>query len=490
MSDPVKLAAKALDILRTDEKAMQKIEDYYQGRHELPYTPVNADSEYRQLARKACTNWCDVLVTTPAQALYVDNYRRGGSDVSGDNMLSELTDSPEWLAWQNSRGASRQHIIHSEALKFGTGYVLNNLTPSGNPVWRGLSPFRTVTLYDDPAFDIDPIAAVYVKRWAKDDPDGVGQIIFWDDELRYDLTYKEGSDIRVVGEPKPHGASSCPVTRFYPFCDSEGNTWGVIERLFDVQDRINQTIFDLLVMQTYNSFEVRTATGMAPPVKRRMNEDGEYEVVLDSDGNPVPDRIELNASRFLVAEDPDVKFGSLPGGSLDGVIASAELAIRHLAALSQTPPHFLLGQIANVSAEALEAAETALARKVGIFRSTFGESWERVFRLAAEMAGEDVDDNYTGEVIWRDLGASSLAQSADALGKFAESLGVPRRGLWSRVPGVSRAELVTWDKLLEEDNYERQLVETAVGARAARQTTAPDAPTRFGQEATDVVATP
>src|SRR5690606_2193743 len=96
---------------------------------------------------------------------------------------------------------------------------------------------------------------------------------------------------------------------------------------------------------------------------------------IGPDGNPMPAPINHNARRFLFAEDPDVQFGSLPAGPITPLIESVDMSIRHLAAISQTPPHHLLGQIANLSAEALLAAETALSRKIAEFQSLFGESW-------------------------------------------------------------------------------------------------------------------
>ena len=180
-----------------------------------------------------------------------------------------------------------------------------------------------------------------------------------------------------------------------------------------------------------------------------------------------------------------MQIGSLPGADLGGFIQAAELAVRHLSSVTQTPPHFVLGQIANVSAEALEQAETSLSRKVEQFKVSFGESWERVFRIALEMLGERGWDDHAGEVVWRDLGNKSLAQTADALGKFAESLDVPRRALWTRIPGITRQEITEFNKLREEDDYERQLLEKAIPS-GSRESYTPSPSKGFGSGADGV----
>lgn len=272
--------------------------------------------------------------------------------------------------------------------------------------------------------------------------------------------------------------------------------------MIPVQNRINQTIFDLLVAQTYASTKVRWATGMAPPLQRYAKDvyrlaglivevepgaeapvGGELlhstgDVVLDESGNPIPLPINHNAKRFLFAEDETTKFGSLDETPLGGFIESIDMSIRHLSAISQTPPHHLLGQIANLSAEALLAAETALSRMVEEFRTSFGESWERVDRLALEMEdGISVDlTDKEAEVIWRDMELKSLAQSADGLGKLSAQLGIPERGLWPRVPGVKQTELDEWDRLHEEENSDLVISRSLRRAAPERVRPTPPAP--------------
>ena len=478
MSEAFTFLEKALKILEDDQDRLGLIDDYYRGLHRMPYIPEGATAEYLLLAERSVThsgNFCQLLVNTPVQALYVDNFRRS------EAKSMEVDVSPEWKSWQESRMDARQAGIYTAAIEYGHSFTLTERDSAGRILTRGLSPLRTVTLYEDPSFDIDPAAAVYIKRWPGDLKRGLA--IIWDEEYRYEVEFDKGDLNPTLKDQTSHGANQCPVTRFTAHLDLEGRAWGVVEPMIGLQDRFNQTVFDLLVAQTYTSFEVRTVSGMAPPIQMKRTESGDLEPVLDDNGNPVPDRIYVNASRFLYAEDPDVKFGSLPGGKLDGLISSAELALRHISAIGQVPPHFLLGQIANISAEALKAAELALSRKVDQYRSSFGESWERVFRITVSLLGEGSQDDFLGEVIWRDTGISSLAQSADALGKFAENLGIPKRGLWPRVPNVSRQELNEWGKLLEEDDEAKAILSSTFGPLGTGTRTS-----SFGTEAGEGVA--
>src|SRR5690606_37750419 len=177
----------------------------------------------------------------------------------------------------------------------------------------------------------------------------------------------------------------------------------------------------------------------------------------DRNGNPLPAPVQTGAARFLYAEDPDVKFGSLDETPMDGYISALDMSIRHLSSVTQMPPDWLIGQIANLSAEALQAAERALSRKVGEFQSVFGESWERVFRLAASLDGNTAAaEDEASEVAWRDDNRASLSRVADALVKLRE-IGVPYEGLWELLPAVTQQQLGRWKQLAEDGDEIAQL---------------------------------
>jgi hypothetical protein len=96
-------------------------------------------------------------------------------------------------------------------------------------------------------------------------------------------------------ETREHRVGLCPVVAFRNVPDLEGRAPGEVEPLMSVQDRINQTVFDTLVAQTFGSFKIRHVSGMAPQ--------------LDEHGQPRP--LAVDQRRFLMATDPDTRFGQL-----------------------------------------------------------------------------------------------------------------------------------------------------------------------------------
>lgn len=467
-------------ILEKDRVLLKRLDAYNRGIQDDPYMPDNADSEYRMLAKRAVTNICPFIISTPAQALYVDSFRRGSTSddysASGAALGDTKAIRPEWDHWQSSHLDARQHAIYRAALNFGHAFTVTEFNDKNKLITKGLSPLRTSALFDDPANDLVPLFAFHVKKWERRAGDEIekGEAVVWDGTYKYTVYFDSLLDEEFeITKGVRHGADECPVTRFACMVDLEGRTVGVIEPLIELQNRLNQTVFDLLVVQSFASFKVRTVSGMAPPVKMQaVHEDGEvvgFEPVLDEQGRMIPDEINLNAKRIFWAEDGDVSFGTLDETPLDGFLKAIELAFQHIAALSQTPPHHLLGQIANLSADALTAAETALGRKVEEFKSSFGESWERVFRLAMAMLSEDGADDYAGECIWRDMEQRSLSAAGDALGKLREQLGIPARGLWSRVPGATASEIRQWEQLADEEEPETMLARTLQNATSSAQ---------------------
>lgn len=64
------------------------------------------------------------------------------------------------------------------------------------------------------------------------------------------------------------------------------------------------------------------------------------------------------------------------------------------------------------------------------------------------MSDEAAD--FESQMLWKDTESRSLAQSADALGKLAQMLGVPFEMLWERIPGWTSKDTEDAKKILEE----------------------------------------
>lgn len=428
---------------RSERATLDRIDDWYRWNHDDPHSPAQQRSttEYKQLTGRAQTPWLGLVVSTTAQTLYVEGYRRSG----------ESDSAPPWRFWQENQLDARQISVHRAALAYGHAYTLvlpgRSFTGEATPVIRGISPREMLAVYQDPAADDWPMYALRARPTrVRDENDKINKgltLQVYDDEAVYRLqVVGDGTSKRVTYiDYEEHNVGLCPVVRFANALDLEGRTPGEVEPFISVAARIDQTTFDRLVVQRFSSWVVRTIAGMSAPEYLDGESQAEYEART---------KHRLKVEDILVADDPDTKFGSLPATPLGGFIEAKDSDVRDLAAVSQTPPHHLLGQMANLSAEALQSAEVGRSRKSEERRHLFGESWEQTLRLAAYQLGDlDAARDVEAQVVWRDIDSLSLAAVADALGKISDQLGVPGEALWERIPGVTQTDVERWKVIAE-----------------------------------------
>lgn len=399
--------------------------------------------ELRYLEEISRTPWLGLVVTTVAQCMYVDNYR---SSVEQD------PDAPRrgpWWTWSRNGFDRRQIPVHRAALTYGYSYVKvlpgEDFRGESMSVMTGVSPRKMWAVYRDPAVDDWPMLAMHVDP----QPGESSLVRVYDEEFEYFLSVdSEGANPEFI-EARHHGAGVPPVVRYTNQLDLDGRADGEVEPYIGAARRINKTAYDRLLAQHYNSWKVRTVTGMAKP---------------DTDDESEQIRLLLRQNDLLIAEDADTKFGTLDETPLEGFISSWRADVEALAAVSQTPAHQLTGQLVNLSAEALAAARSALTQKVFERQKSFGASHSQTLRLAAHLEGdEEYAADVLGRVSWQDMEIRSMSQAVDALGKAATMLDVPKRALWARIPGVERSDVDEWAEMIPaspldqvRDELERQ----------------------------------
>jgi hypothetical protein len=442
---------------KAERDRLDRVDRWYRWDHDKPHTPNSANNEYKELRDRAQTPWLGLVVTAVAQTLYVEGYRRATDE---DNATA-------WSYWQANGMDARQIPVHRAGLAYGLAYltVLPGETDRGEPipVMRGVSPRRMTAFYLDPAEDdwpayalrADPAKVKGGKGW---------KLRVYDDELVHTIyAGADGDGLEWITYDE-HNVGVCPVVRFSNMLDLEGRADGEVEPFISIAGRIDQTTFDRLIVQRFASWVVRTISGMAPP--DRLPE-GETEEQWRE-----RNKLRLRVEDILVADDENTKFGSLPASSLDGFISAKDADIRDLAAVTQTPPNHLLGEMVNLSAEALAAAEAGRSRKSDERKHSFGESWEQALRLGAAIMGDEGGARDTeAQVRWKDVESRSLAQVADALGKLAQSLGLPPQMLWERIPDWTQQDTDRAERLLKEGDSVAALMQALTDGQTSTEDT-------------------
>lgn len=466
-ADEIVKKAKSLYEKYVNEKErLEGIDKWLKGNQDPP-TVHDASTEVKELLELSRTPWLGLVVTTLAQAMFVDGFR---SPDTGDTVAEP------WKTWVANGMNSRQVAIHRAALGYGYAWMLveEGKAQDGSlrSVMRGLSPKRVFAEYDDSSFDDWPRYAIRVD--GAEDHSAV--VWLYDDTFSHKLQYKPHTDMPwVLIASTPHKAGAVPLVRYTNQLDLDGKSPGEVEPFIGVAARIDKSSFDRLLTQHYNSWKKLWIAGLTD--------------APTSDDEARRAKLKLRQEDILIAESTETKFGAIPETGLEGFIASIESDIEHLAAISQLPNHLLTGKMVNLSAEALSAARAPLTQKVYERQVSFGASHAQALRLAAKLQGDDLGaGDVMAHVTWQDMEVRSLAQAADALGKLATQLGVPRVALWRMIPRVSQLDVEEWQENLLDDDpaaaYLRQFNKLDTGKtpagvtppdKAAAGVNAPDA---------------
>jgi hypothetical protein len=441
------------------------------GRHDPVYAPKGASNEYRWIMKISRENFIPLIVSGISQNLHLDGYRRSDAktpELGGNTEISGTeADEPGWLAFKVNRMISRQHGVHRSILKYGSAYCIvlpaelatedDSAQPVKTAVIRPCSPRRLTALYADVSDEWPQLA---IETYVLNDASSPGKarriVALYDDNSRYLMTGSAdgASGFNIMEDDDPmiqgaavadHGMGICPVVRFMhnDDLDGEDDVTGEVEPIIHVQDQINFSNFNLMMTEQYAAFRQRWVTGMSAPT----DEEGRPSAPF----NPGVDRV-------WTAENSETKFGEFTESPLKEYSDVREKSISHMATMAQVPPYQLLGQISNLSAEALAAARDGLDRKISELQGILTDSWRNVFRLSSKASGDaDGWKDINSAVIWRDTSAKSFAATTDALGKCAQMLGVPVTELWRKIPGVTADDVNSWIKVATEQGALKEL---------------------------------
>lgn len=421
--------------LAEQQRAIQIYEDYYDGKHRLAFATLKFRQSFGWLFKALADNWCEIVVDAPVERLFVEGFRFG---------KDKPADTDAWDIWQANGLDAESVMAHTEAVKNGRAYVLVAPPPPGSEYPRITVEHPSQMIVEHAAGDRRTRLAA-LKKWR--DTDGYTYATLYLPDQIFKWRSKEASKYATpqdvgrnwIERPgDPGGANPMGIVPVVPLYNNPTMLGGGRSDLMPaipLQDAINKEIADMLVASEFAAFPQRVAIGI--------------EVPKGPDGFPLP-ATELKAavSRFWAIEDANAKIGEFAAADLNNYVAAISLLLQHLAAQTRTPPHYLLGQIVNVSGDALKAAETGLVAKVKRKQIDFSDSWEEAMRLAMGLVGKaDAARALGAETIWRDPEYRSEGEQVDAAIKL-RALAVPLEALWERI-GASPQQVEDWAKKLQ-----------------------------------------
>ncbi|WP_435107801.1 phage portal protein [Nocardiopsis synnemataformans] len=375
-------------------------------------------------------NWCPVIVSTPAERMDVLGIRLDGDQLRPDAEMGRV-----WRTNECERDSSEAFVVGLAASR-AFALVWGDDDDPETPVITWERAEQAIVSYKPDTRR--PIAGL--KLW--DDQDAGFEYATLYTRDRVWKFQRKGSQLAVQNEPR---LPVDPTGGWEPRHPASDDTWPITNPMGAVPlvELRNQTLLDdaplsdidgVIAMQgainliwsylmnalDFASLPQRVVTGAEAPMLPILNAEGEVvgERPVDLNG--------LMKERILWVPDETATIGEWSAARLDVFSAVIERAIEHIAAQTRTPPHYLIGKVSNLSAEALTAAETGLVSKAQERITYFTPGIRRIFSLVAAAQNDPARARaaLSARIVWKDPQFRGLAQKVDSLVKLRQ-IGMP-----------------------------------------------------------------
>ncbi|MFM6967958.1 MAG: phage portal protein [Microbacteriaceae bacterium] len=386
--------------LRDERATIDLHARWYDGDQPRAVVGEKCTDAYRLLLSRARRNWASLVVDAAADRLYVDGFKfsvDSGSDPWTDIWQANDLDAESSAAMLEALITGRCPVMVADdgGPRVTVEDPRETIVEHG-PGGRGrLAALKMFTAGSERVAELMLPGALH--RWVG--PAGDPSDMMWADTL--------GS--RFSPRQDLAGPADVPVVELRANTRVGRGPRSELAGRTDTLEAIDKLTADMLVAAEYGAFRQRWVTGL--------------EVQTDQHGNPIqPFRHAVD--RLFVGENPDIRFGEFSATDLGNYLSAISDQVTHLAAITKTPPHYLLSGMTNLSADAIRAAEASLVTRVRRHQRAFGEVWEQVMRMALAVTGDARATDTAVETQWKNAETRTAAELADALVKMS-ALGVP-----------------------------------------------------------------
>jgi len=434
-------AEKLLKQLKDRQAPVIERDDYYGGAQPLRFATKEWAEEHAERYKGFSDNWCGVVADSTVERIHVQGFRLDKAATMSD-AEAELWRSV-WL--DNDMDAqAAQGIL--ETVVASRSFIL---------VWGDPDTDQPVVTWEHPNHVLveyqaeNPRKRAAAIRWWVDDDHEFLNLYLPTEVWKWQRRRASVSGLYVPGgsssdwedregevaQPLKNPIGDVPVVEVMNRPRLALDPMSDIAGTMAMQDAINLLWAYLFNAADYASMPARVIMGQQPP----------KVPVLDDAGQKIGDREvdpkELTNGRLMWLTGQHANIGTFPAATLSGFSEVVEVAVGHLAAQTRTPQHYLIGKMANLSGDALKAAETGQALKSAEFAISNTYPIREVFRLGALVQGNKdlATAAQRGTVKWKDTESRSESQLADALQKLKD-IGFPFEYLAERY-GLDDTEL-------------------------------------------------
>lgn len=449
--EPDALILWCLAQLRTRRRWYDLYEAYYDGRHRLAFSSDRVRDAFGDLFRAFSLNLCPVVVDALADRLQVIGFSEPGREAADDVQA----------VWERNRMPGRHGRVHRDALVLGDAYFHVWQDRDGLVRVYDESPRETIVRYDD---DRPGELEGAVKCWR------AGKFVrvtaYFRDRIERYITRAESDqipakmeelrpldegDVPLGVDARPvvqHGWGIVPVFHLANNPGHNGLGRSELRDVIAVQDALNKTVADLLVMSESHALPLR------------------YLIGVDVETDPLTGRTKPLFSESqdrVVALPKDSQPGQWDPASAEQVLSIKREFAADVARVSGVPMHTLMQVTGSdwPSGLALRTSEARLTAKARDRTGDWGPSWADGMTLGARMrAGGEREVRTLWASVETPLSDLEVAEAAEA----KQRAGIPRAQTW-REMGYSETQITEFTAAYEAEQADR----------AARQQAAFDA---------------
>jgi len=414
--------------LQRRRPAIREADCYYRGDHPLKFASSQFSDYFGDRYKGFADNWVQVVADAPVERLTVTGVQPYGAD---------RADADLWRVWMTNGLDADSQLGFLGAVNASRSFV---------SVWPNvLDPDTPTTTFEDASQAIvlyKPGSrrerAAGLKHWHDGSlefvelylPDEVWQFErnLWTEDRTAERNLIAAADAQrnwkrselTRNNPMPNPLRAVPLVELPNRPLLTGDPVSDVTGVIALQDSVNFLWALLFNAADFASFPQRIVLGAERPVTPILDENG--QVIGEK---PVPmERFAID--RVLWIPDEGASTTNWPPADLEAYTKVIEVAVGHIAAQTRTPAHYLIGRMANLSGDALIAAETGLVKRCQEKQLWFGQALREVFALIALAQGqrEKATAVRAGTVLWADAESRNVAQLTDSLQKL-KAIGFP-----------------------------------------------------------------
>ena len=441
-----------------------RYQSYFEGDQKLVYASEAWRKEHADRYKNFSDNWCGVVGTAAAERTEVTGIRLGDDVETIDDAERALWQ--DWLTNELPLQSSQGFLTSSIARR---SYVQVWGDTDDNPVVEWMSPSQAIVAYT-PGSQLRGRAALWSSV------DGNFEYATLDDGGKFLWKFRRpASSASVVTGATPSGIVVIGNTGknegWAPWQPAEDEVWPLPNPLGELtvrefphkpmlardplsriagtmamQDAINMLWAYLFVAADYASMPARVVLGQEPPKLPILDESGQKI------GEKAVEIAELARGRMLWLTGQNSKIDSWEAAKLDVFTGVVNVAVKHIAAQTRTPIHYIVGELGNVNGETLKATETPLTADVRDDHKSYGVGARGLFRLMALVRGNKAvaDACRTATIGWANPETRSDAQLADAALKDRQ-VGFPLEWIAQERYGYSQTDTARLMEMVAND---------------------------------------